>query len=97
LSVLLLVGAARTDETAAVRAIVNLGGRITRDAKLPGRPVIGIDLTDPRPFRIAVRVTDAALKYLTEFKGLQTLNLSGTVGLPDALRGWWAREESDKA
>ena len=73
-------------EEKAVKAIEALGGRVTRDEKLPGRPVVEVDLGK-------TEVTDAGLKDLKELKGLRTLNLSRTkitdTGLKDLkeLRG----------
>jgi len=67
-------------EEKAVKAIEALGGKVTRDEKLPGRPVVEVDLGK-------TEVTDAGLKDLKEFKGLQTLNLHFTkitdAGLKD--------------
>src|SRR5205814_4627388 len=48
---------ARADEASAVKAVEKLGGKITRDDKLPGKPVIGVNLT-------GTKVTDAGLKEL---------------------------------
>jgi len=56
-------------EERAVSAIIKLGGGVTRDAKLPGRPVVGVDLRD-------TKVTDSDLKDLKELRGLQVLDLS---------------------
>ena len=64
-------GAARADEASAVKAVEKLGGKVTRDDKLPGKPVIGVNLTGRG-------VTDAGLKELKELKQLTTLNLGHT-------------------
>src|SRR5207302_796007 len=61
-------GAARADEASAVKAVEKLGGKVTRDDKLPGRPVIGVNLGHPK-------VTDADLKELKNLKQLTSLNL----------------------
>src|SRR5437588_378616 len=66
-----LSGAARADEASAVKAVEKLGGKITRDDKLPGKPVIGVNLGHPK-------VTDADLKELKNLKQLTSLNLGGT-------------------
>jgi hypothetical protein len=58
-------------EEKAVRAIEQLGGRITRDDKAEGPPVVRVDLSK-------TQVTDAELKELQELKGLQDLALVGT-------------------
>ena len=67
-------------EEKAVNAILKLGGKVTRDEKLPGRPVVGVDLRD-------TNIADADLKELKELKSLQKLVLSGTqitdAGLKD--------------
>jgi Leucine-rich repeat (LRR) protein len=59
-------------EEKAVSAILNLGGKVTRDEKHPGRPVARIDLR-------GTKATDSDLKDLKALKGLQTLNLSDTM------------------
>ena len=66
-----LSGAARADEASAVKAVENLGGKVTRDDKLPGNPVIGVHLHE-------IGVTDAALKELADLKQLTTLGLEST-------------------
>src|SRR5712691_11471173 len=68
-----LSGAARADEASAVKAIENLGGKVTRDDKLPGKPVIGVNLG-------GTKVTDAGLKELKDLKHLTSLNLGWTKG-----------------
>ena len=69
-----------TPEDKAVSAILKLGGAVVRDEKLPGQPVVQVQLFH-KPF------TDSDLKYLKELKGLQMLNLEGTritdAGLKD--------------
>src|SRR5438445_10210486 len=64
-----LSGAARADEASAVKAVENLGGNVTRDDKLPGKPVIGVNLG-------GTQVTDAGLKELKDLKQLTTLLLN---------------------
>jgi internalin A len=59
------------EEEKAVAAIEKLRGKVTRDDKLPGHPVVEVDLSGRS-------VTDADLKDSRELKGLQTLNLSYT-------------------
>ena len=66
-----LSGAARADEASAVKAVENLGGKVTRDDKLPGKPVIGVNLA-------GTKVTDAGLKELKDLKHLTSLNLGHT-------------------
>src|SRR5947208_10389805 len=66
-----LSGAARADEASAVEAVEKLGGKVTRDDKLPGKPVIGVNLNHSK-------VTDASLKELKDLKQLTTLILTGT-------------------
>ena len=73
-------------EEKAVKAIEALGGKVTRDEKLPGRPVVQVNLG-------GTKITDAGLKELKELKGLRALNLTSTqitdAGLKDLkeLRG----------
>ena len=71
-----LSGAAWADEASAVKAVEKLGGKVTRDDKLPGKPVIGVNLP-------ATKVTDAGLKELKDLKQLTTLDLFFT-GVTDA-------------
>ena len=66
-----LSGTARADEDSAIKAVEKLGGRVTRDAKLPGKPVTGVAL-------IGIQVTDAYLKELKDLKHLTMLVLRGT-------------------
>src|SRR5438270_435213 len=64
-------GAARADEASAVKAVEKLGGKVTRDDKLPGKPVIGVNLTGRG-------VTDAGLKELKDLEQLTSLYLAYT-------------------
>ena len=56
-------------EEKAVDAILKLGGDVKRDEKLPGRPVVEVDLGKPK-------VGDFDLKDLKEFKSLRNLSQS---------------------
>src|SRR5207249_701618 len=64
-------------EAKAVEAITKLGGTVTRDDKLPGKPVIAVNL-------YGTKVTDAGLKELKHLKQLTSLNLAGTTQVTDA-------------
>ena len=55
-------------EDKAVAFVEKLGGKVTRDEKLPGKPVIGVHLSFSA-------VTDAGLKELAPLKNLATLDL----------------------
>jgi internalin A len=57
-------------ETKAVAFIEKLKGKIERDDKAEGKPIVRVDL-------YGERVTDAALKELTPLKQLQRINLVG--------------------
>jgi len=48
LGVLVLAVACQADEAVAVKAIEELGGRVTVDAKRPGKPVAAVDSPVPR-------------------------------------------------
>src|SRR5262245_52036648 len=48
------------------------GGRVIRDDKVPGKPVVMVNLG-------STKVTDAGLKELTPLKSLTKLTLSGTL------------------
>ena len=73
-----LSGAARADEASAVKAVENLGGKVTRDDKLPGKPVIGVNLA-------GTGVTDAGLKELKHLKQLTRLDLGQTKVTDDGV------------
>jgi hypothetical protein len=77
LGLLAVEPAGRADEATAVQAGEKLGGRVTVDAKQPGKPVVEVD------FYNREAVTDAGLKLVKEFKSLRTLVLDGT-GVTDA-------------
>ena len=59
-------------EDKAVEAIQKLGGRITWDMKVKGKPIVILDLT-------STNVTDAGLKHLAGLKQLQKLVLNSTM------------------
>src|SRR5262245_22503561 len=77
---LALATAGRADEAAAVKMIEKLGGKVERDDKLLGRPIVAVNLSGKK-------VTDTGLKELKELKSLQWLDLDGTkvtdVGLKE--------------
>jgi hypothetical protein len=58
-------------EKRAVRAIERVGGRLIRDEKAAGRPIITVFLN-------GTQMTDVGLKELAGLKQLKTLILSGT-------------------
>ena len=74
-----LSGAARADEASAVKAVEKLGGKVTRDDKLPGKPVIAVNL-------YGTKVTDAGLKELKDLKQLTSLDLTWTWGTAAVLK-----------
>src|SRR4051812_43825440 len=80
LGLLLLAVAGQADESAAVKAVEKLGGKVTVDETQPGKPVVKVSLR-------GTKVTDAGLKDLKELTSLQELNISGTqvtdVGLKE--------------
>src|SRR5215813_12597420 len=71
LGLLVLAVSGRADEAAALKMIEKLGGKVTRDGKLPGKPVVAVDLG-------STKVVDADLKELKELKSLQSLGLGVT-------------------
>ena len=74
-----LSGAARADEASAVKAveaITKLGGKVTRDDKLPGKPVTWVNF-------YGTQVTDAGLKELKDLKQLTSLYLPNTDQVTD--------------
>ena len=60
-------------EDKAVAFVEKLGGKVTRDEKAPGKPVITVDLS-------VTQVTDAGLKELAPLQNLTALDLSYTTG-----------------
>ena len=73
----ILSGVARADEADAVKVIEKLGGKVTRDEKQPGKPVVEVNL-------MLTKVTDADLKQLKELKQLASLNLFGCRAVTNA-------------
>jgi uncharacterized protein YjbI with pentapeptide repeats len=63
----------------AVQFIEKLGGKVTRDDKAPGKPVVGVSL-------FKTQVTDAGLKELAPLKNLTSLNLVGTKATDAGLK-----------
>ena len=76
MAAVLLAGPARADEEAAVKAVEKRGGKVRRDDKAPGKPVVAVDLR-------STLTTDADLKVLKECKHLQVLDL-GVTQVTDA-------------
>ena len=74
LTLMVLSGAARADEAAAIKLVEKLGGTVTRDDKQPGKPVIEVEIFN-------AKVTDADLKELKELKQLTTLGLVKCKGM----------------
>jgi hypothetical protein len=70
---LLGVPTLRADEAEdkAVAFVQKLGGKVERDEKAPGKPVVAVSLT-------FIKVKDAELKELAPLKNLHTLDLTGT-------------------
>lgn len=59
------------EERAVELVVKRLEGKVTRDEKLPGKPVVGVDLS-------STRATDADLKELLACRKLASLKLYGT-------------------
>ena len=76
-AVVILTGAVRADEADAIKLVERLGGKIKRDDKQPGKPVVEVNLS-------VKKVTDADLKQLKELKQLASLNLFGCREVTDA-------------
>jgi internalin A len=67
-------------EDKAVAFVEKLGGRVTRDEKRPGKPVIGVRLSFSA-------VTDVGLKELAPLKNLTCLYLAATQVTDAGLKG----------
>jgi thiol-disulfide isomerase/thioredoxin len=72
----LLAGSARKQDDRLVRRVEELGGTIARDTKLPGTPVVGVDLSGSK-------VTDDDLRLVSYLADLRALHLHRT-GVSDA-------------
>src|SRR2546423_14082610 len=70
-----LSGAAWADEASAVKAVEKLGGKVTRDDKLPGKPVIALSMWGT-PAHI---ISDDTLKPVKALTKLRVLDLNGTA------------------
>jgi len=64
-------------EAKAIKAIEDLGGKVTRDDSLPGRPVVGVTFPEVNS------ITNAGMKELRNFRNLRLLDIHGT-GITDA-------------
>lgn len=62
----------RADVGKSVAFVEKLGGSVTRDEKMPGKPVVGVILYGPK-------MTDAGLKELASLTNLTTLDLHDTA------------------
>jgi internalin A len=71
LAVVIMAGSGWADEADAVKLVEKLGGKITRDERLAGKPVVGVTLD-------GCDVTDSNLKTLKELKQLRQLDLDHT-------------------
>src|SRR5580704_16599669 len=69
LAVVILSGAVRADEADAVKVVEKLGGKIIRDDKQPGKPIVGVGFD-------STSITDADLKVLKHFQQLLSLNIT---------------------
>src|SRR6266446_10751126 len=67
------------DEAAAVKAIKDLGGKVTVDDKQPSKPVVGVNLQ-------FTKVKDADLKVLKDLSALQTLSLLSTAVTDEGIK-----------
>src|SRR4051794_41039998 len=79
--ILLGAGSARaddkaTDEEKVIARIEKLRGAVKRDDKLPGKPVVEVDLRGSP-------VGDGDLKQLAVFKSLSVLRVSGAMNISD--------------
>ena len=84
-AVVILSATARADEADAVKLVEKLGGKVTRDDKQPGKPVVEVNLS-------LKKVTDADLKQLKELKQLASPNLFGCRDVVSAVASpFWDR------
>ena len=73
-------------EDKSVKAVEDLGGKVVRDDKAPGKPVVQVSLAGSD-------VADAGLKDLTGLKSLQQLDLSETAVTDAGLKALAAFKE----
>jgi internalin A len=78
LALLLLSPAAWADETALVKAVTSLGGKVEVDNKRPGHPVIAVIFDESK------KVTDKDLALVKEFRNLDSLSLNRCLQITDA-------------
>src|SRR5262245_20005031 len=69
----------RADEKAAEAAIQKMGGRVVRDSKKPGMPVVRVTLTGPK-------ANDAAMKEVKNFPQLTYLHLGNARVTDEGLK-----------
>ncbi len=95
-------GASKDEQDAAVKAIEKLGGKVVRDAKVPGMPVVEVDLgafdvndddlvvlkplKHLRKLALGSGINGGGLKEIKDLKNLQELNLTFTAVGDDALK-----------
>jgi hypothetical protein len=65
-------GVDKADEDAAVAALERLGGAVSRDSTLPGRPAIRLHIGYSR-------CTDASLKLISRLTRLEYLAIPGAL------------------
>jgi hypothetical protein len=81
LGLLVLAVTGRADESAAVKAVEKLGGRVTVDGKRPGKPVVAVDFSNTNVTELVLagpQITDVGLRELKELKSLQKLHVAQT-------------------
>ena len=78
-ALLALAAGVRADEEAAVKTVEKFGGKVTRDEKAPGRPVVAVDFNRSS-------VTDAGLKELKDLKQLRSIDLCHTKVTDEGLK-----------
>src|SRR5262245_64351171 len=86
LAVAALAGTAMADEAAAVKALEKVGGRATRDTKLPGKPVVEV-------FAANMKKPAAGMKAIKSFAKLRRLNLINAQVTDEGLKGISALKE----
>jgi internalin A len=77
-AVLGFCSAGRADESAAVKWVEDIGGKLTRDGGAPGKPVVTVNLG------VNKKVTDDGLKELKGLKDLKELSLFFNGQITDA-------------
>jgi internalin A len=81
-----LAGAALADEAEAIKGLEMVGGRATKDRKLPGMPVVEV-------FAANIKTPDAGMKEIKSFSKLRRVSFMNSRVTDEGLKGISALKE----